>query len=104
MIEAGAVLAQLLPGLEAQMRERRAIGVQEAVFAIADRDRVAERAHDRLEAPLASAQRLAQFLQQVLAFCSRDRLGGIGGHRPIIRDSRPLTTRIEARLHYRVLR
>ena len=42
------------------------IRVQEAVLAIANRDRVTERADDGLEAPLAATQSSVQLLDQAL--------------------------------------
>ena len=59
-------VAQLLPRLKAQVGERRFVRVQEAVLAITDRHRVAERTDDRIEASLAAAQRIPQILHQPL--------------------------------------
>ena len=67
MISAGGVSRSSSHGVEAEVRERRPVGVDDPVLAIADRHRVAERTDDRLEAPLAAVQRPPQLLDQPLA-------------------------------------
>ena len=56
--------AQLVHRREAELSHCGSIGVHDPVLAVADRHRVAERADDRVKAPLAAEQRHAEFPNQ----------------------------------------